>query len=368
MGQPDWMGEYRHRLARRRIPIHVTLELTRRCNLRCLHCYLGSQEAQREAAAGEMDTDQVKWVIDEVVAAGCLYLLITGGDPMMRKDFGEIYRYARGQGLIVTVFCEGMLIDDAIVELFREYPPQTVEISLYGSTEETYEQVTQVKGSFARSLDGVRRLLDAEIQVGLKTVLMTVNVHELEAMRGMADDFGVPFRMDSAIFPCTPNGDHAPLELRVDPEVGVAKELADEGAEQSWRKYVDERIDLPPNERLYVCGAGVTGLSIDPFGWASPCLLATHVRANLLERGLDAVWNEDLKQLQERLPRDDFACSSCEMRAACTACPAFNYLETGEEDVRSDYLCATAAARWHRLTGKNSDGLPVVNPVAVDGE
>ncbi len=368
MNQVEWMEEYRRRLARRRVPISVTFELTRRCNLRCIHCYLGPQESQLEAASGEMDTAQVKGVIDEIVAAGCLYLLLTGGDPMMRKDFGEIYRYAREQGLIVTVFCDGMLVDDAIIDLFREFPPHMVEISIYGASESTYETVTRVKGSFKRCLDGIHRLLDAGIQVGLKTILMTVNVHEIEAMREMADGMDVMFRMDAAIFPCLPANDHSPLDLRVDPSLAAAKELSDSETERGWRKYMAERASLPPSESLFVCGAGVTGFCIDPFGWASPCLMMSHERYDLLERGVDEVWNEELSRLQDRVPRPEYACSSCEMRTACTVCPAFNYLETGEEDVRSDYVCATTVARWQHLTGKKIGGLPVVDSAAVESD
>jgi len=368
MDQAAWMAAYVEKLSRERVPISVTLELTRRCNLRCVHCYLGSQEEQHRNATEEMDTAQVKRVIDEAVEAGCLYLLLTGGDPMMRRDFDEIYRYARRQGLVVTVFADGVLVNDAMLELFRELPPQTVEISLYGATAQTYERVTRVKGSFQRCLDGIHRLLDAGIPVSLKTVLMTVNLHEFDEMRRMAEDLNVPFRMDAAIFPCMPDGDKGPLDLRVDPELAVVKELSDEKTVESWQQYLAERRDLPPSDQLYVCGAGVTGFFVDPFGWASPCLMATHLRYNLLERGLKSVWNEEMKLLQDRVPRTDYACSSCEMRTACTVCPAFNYLETGEEDVRSDYICATTAARWRHLTGNNDVGLPVVNGSVHDGD
>lgn len=363
-----WFEEYRRKLARERIPMSVSLELTHRCNLRCVHCYLGSDEDQRESTIDEMGTEDVKHVIDEVVEAGCLYLLITGGEPMMRRDFGEIYRHARERGLVVTVFSEGALVDDATVELFQSLPPQMVEITLYGATAETFERITRVKGSYEKCIEGVHRLLAGGVRVGLKTVLMTLNSHELEAMRKIADDLDVPFRMDTAIFPCIEDGDQAPIELRVDPDVGVADEFADKRVEKEWRDYVAARREMPVSERLYSCGAGVTGLSIDPYGFASPCLMTAHIRANILERGFQAVWNDELKRLQEKRPREGYACSSCEMRAACSVCPAFNYLETGEEDVRSDYLCATTVARWQRLTGKSSGGLPVVNQTAGTGK
>lgn len=361
-----WLSAFAARLARERVPVSVSLELTRRCNLRCIHCYLGPQEELAEHGAAEMTTDQVISVVDQAVAAGCLQLLITGGDPMMRRDFPTIYRHARLRGLVVTVFCDGVLVTDATVELFREHPPFLVEISLYGATAPVYEAVTRVPGSYRRCLDGVRRLLDGGVRVGLKTVLMTVNEHELEAMRALAHDLDVPFRMDAAVFPCLPDGDRAPLDLRVDAERGVAAELADETVLQSLRSYVAERVDQPANGRLYSCGAGVTGLSIDPYGWASPCLMATHVRANLLERGLAEVWNDELSGLQERSPRTDWECISCEMRSACTVCPACNLVETGREDGRPGWVCAATAARWRRLGGRPTGGPASIGVVTAE--
>lgn len=358
------MVGFRQKLATARVPVFVSLELTRRCNLRCVHCYLGTGEGSRGSEADEMNTDEVKRVIDELVEAGCLYLLITGGDPMMRRDFVEIYRHAKTKGLVITVFCNGLLVDDAVIEVFRELPPRLVEISLYGATDATCEAMTQVKGSLARCIGGVRRLTEAGINVGLKTVLTTLNLHELEAMREVAREMDVPFRMDAEICPALSNRDCIPLDLRVDPEIGVESDFADERVVKAWQEYVADRSDLPVTDRLYKCGAAVTSLSVDPFGWASPCLMATHVRANILERGLDAIWNGEFKSLLEKRAPDNYACSSCEMRVVCGACPAFNYLETGEEDVRSDYVCATAVARWRRITGKNIDELPVINQTA----
>jgi len=358
------MIDFRQKLATARVPVFVSLELTRRCNLRCVHCYLGEDEGTRGFAAAEMNTDEVRRVIDELVEAGCLYLLITGGEPMMRRDFVEIYRYAKTKGLVITVFCNGLLVDDAVIDVFRELPPRLVEISLYGATDKTYEAMTRVKGSLAKCLGGVRRLTEAGINVGLKTVLTTLNLNELEAMRDIAREMDVPFRMDAEICPALSSRDCTPLTLRVDPEIGVECDFADERVVDAWREYVDDRSDMPVTDRLYNCGAAVTSLSIDPFGWASPCLMATHVRANILERGLEEIWNGEFKNLLEKKAPDNYACSSCEMRVACGVCPAFNYLETGEEDVRSDYVCATAVARWRRITGKNPVGLPVINQTA----
>ncbi len=296
-----------------------------------------------------MDTARVKSVIDDVAANGCLYLVITGGDPMMRKDFPEIYCHAREQGLIVTVFCDGVLVNGRIVELFQEVPPFNVEISLYGATADTYQAVTRVPGSFSRCLRGIRLLLEGGIAVSLKTVLMTINQHELAEMRRMAEDLGVSFRVDSAIFPCLPDRGQEPLDLRVDPQTAVELELEDPRQAGNWGDNIAECRGHTPSEHLSSCGAGLTNFYVDPFGYASPCLMTTHYRYSLAERDFGRLWDRELARLRDAKPRDDYACNSCEMRAACTGCPAFNYLENGAEDVRSEYVCETTRARWQAL-------------------
>src|SRR5947208_2904405 len=115
MTDSEWMSDFRNRIADERVPLSATLELTSRCNLKCVHCYLGPQEEQWKKRSQEMSTEKVLGIIDEMVAAGTLYLLITGGDPMVHRDFARVYRYAREHGLLVTVFCDGILVNDEIL-------------------------------------------------------------------------------------------------------------------------------------------------------------------------------------------------------------------------------------------------------------
>ncbi len=363
----QWMADFRQRTIRERVPISGILELTSRCNLKCVHCYLGPQEEQRKKRDLEMSTEQAKDVIDQIAASGCLYLVITGGDPMVRKDFPEVYRHAREKGLVVTVFCDGVLVTDKIVRLFQDYPPYNVDVSVYGATAETYEAVSRIKGSFPKFLRGIDRLGEGGVRFSLKTVLMTLNKHELGAMRHAADRLGVKFRVDSAIFPCLPTHDHEPLDLRVEPKEAVELELADPDQLRQWIEYADRRQGhpgggqaeqrpgggqtkhQPASEQLYTCGAGVTNFYVDPLGYASPCLMTTNYRYPLAERGFDSLWADELVQLRSKKPRQDYTCNSCEMKVACTGCPAFNYQENGHEDVKSDYVCETTRHRWQAI-------------------
>lgn len=361
LNAPEWMSDFQRRIAMTRTPISGILELTTSCNLKCVHCYLGPQEEQRKKRSTEMSTERAKEVIDDLVASGCLYLVITGGDPMVRKDFPEIYQHARSLGLIITVFCDGILVNEKIVKLFQEYPPFSVDVSVYGATEETYEKVTRIKGSFKRFLAGLDRLREGGIPYSLKTVLMTVNQHELESMREIADKLGVRFRVDSAIFPCLPNHGHEPLDLRVEPAEAVRLELSLPGQKKQWLDYIDKHKDEAPREHLYNCGAGVTNFFIDGQGFVSPCLMTTHHRYSFEGRDFESLWNDELFRLRSLKPRADYGCNTCDMRSACTGCAAFNYLENGEEDVKSEYVCQTTQHRWNALQeARKGSSLPVL--------
>ena len=177
----EWTEAFRARAARTRTPVSATLELTRRCNLRCVHCYLGDQAEQHRLKDRELAAAAMKAAVSEWAQAGCLYLTLTGGEPLLRPDFPEIYRHARERGLVVTVFTNGTLVTEEIAGLFREFPPRKVEISLYGATAATHDGVTGVPGSHARAWAGIRRLQGAGVRVALKTVLMKSNLAEREA-------------------------------------------------------------------------------------------------------------------------------------------------------------------------------------------
>lgn len=346
MTDAEWMGATTRRATEQRIPVAGLLELTSRCNLRCVHCYLGAQEQHWAEARRrqELPLEKLLSIIDELADAGCLYLGITGGDPMLHDHFADVYRHACERGIRVTVLCNGVLVRDAIVDLFREYPPLQVEVSLYGATKATYEAVTKVPGSHAKCLVGIRKLVDNGIRVQLKTVIIKLNAHEVEEMRSIAHGLGVDFRVDSAIFPTLTDRDKAPLDYRIPPAEAIRLELSDPRALAAW----SEKIDLQPipSDSLYRCGAGVTGFYIDPFGFVSPCIMTTNHRHSLHERSFASLWAQELVQIRSARPRSSYGCNSCEMQSACTSCPAFNYQENGHEDVKSEYVCETTRERW----------------------
>lgn len=352
----DAATAYHHfagRVIKERVPVSGDIEITRRCNFDCVHCYLGGSKHRPEISARELTTAQWTSIIDEIADAGCLFCLFTGGEPLLRKDFAALYVHARKRGLIVTVFTNGSLIDESIIELFRKYPPNCVEVSIYGTTENTYRAVTRRSGMLEKCLNGVRLLVKAGIQGRMKTILMTVNQHEFEDIRQVAVDFGVTFRFDGMLFPCL-DGDRAPTAYRVLPEIVAEKQLATSHMIDEWRDLARRMKQAPESEVLYACGAGATNFHIDPSGRLKPCLMVEDISYDLLTGTFMDGWKNRLPDIKKKKIPLAFACGTCENRAYCGFCPAFFKLETGSETTVSEYLCRIGNRLGRQLNTEKS--------------
>ncbi len=346
----EFMNNLYRKASEQRIPMNGSFEITHRCNLRCKHCYLGSQDVvHANAADQELDTKTICKIIDEITTAGCLQLLITGGEPLVRKDFLEIYQHAAQSGLIIRLFTNGTLISDKIIKELQAMPPRETEITLYGATAETYENVTGVPGSYKRCMQGIEKLLAAKIPLKLKTMLLNLNQHEFHDMEQFADNLGLGFRYDSAVQPCL-NGDKAPLTYRVTPDEIVAIDFADKGRCVGWQEQYEKYGGVFVSDKLYNCGAGRMGFHIDPCGNLMPCMTAVHYKYNLLQGSFEDGWNNFIpKEFLAKLAPKNFGCQKCPKQFLCNFCPAFFYLENESETERSEYLCQIGHQRYQAI-------------------
>ena len=123
-------------------PLSVSIVLTRRCPLECLHCYNNLAMADQEARSQELSKEEHFRLLDDLVDLGCFWLLYTGGEIFARNDFLEIYTYAKRKGFLITLFTNGNLVTERIANYLQEWPPFAIEITLYGRTKDTYEALT----------------------------------------------------------------------------------------------------------------------------------------------------------------------------------------------------------------------------------
>jgi radical SAM protein with 4Fe4S-binding SPASM domain len=340
----------------RRLPLDGTVETTFRCNLRCVHCYVNEPAHDRAAKARELSTERLQRLVDEIVDEGCLEVLFTGGEVLLRPDFPEVYLHALRRGLRVTVFTNGTLITDEIADLFDRYRPACVEISLYGMTRETYEKVTCVPGSFDKCLAGIRRLQARGVPFKLKTMVLAWNRHELDAMRDFAASLGVDFRHDSLLNARVDCGANRNPELQVTAAEAVAADLGDESARrkhaESFRAALAEGGVPSPADEVYSCGAGQIGFTVDPYGRLQLCQLSRRSSFDLRDDTFARGWNEFLPALRARTWQSNSVCRSCSLRPVCGSCPGASELEHGDIEAAVASFCEITHLRAQALVGE----------------
>lgn len=351
LSNAEYYRMFSRKVDERRIPVSGSLALTDRCNLRCIHCYLG----QPQQASRELTTAQWLAIIDDITRAGCLYVLLTGGEPLLRKDFATIYRHAKESGLITSVFTNGTRLSSDIIALFQDLPPHGLEISLYGATDATCTKVTGRADAYQQCRTGLDKLHAAGIPFSLKTILMKSNLPEFHAIKAIARRYQADFRFDAAIFPCL-DGDTDPLTQRVDPEQAVALELEEPEMVSRWKAYLDRQGEFIPSETLYNCGTGLTSFHIDARGHLQPCVLVDRVQYDLLQGEFEKGWREVIPRIRDIPVHKTGECAQCSERSLCGLCPAFFKLETGSEEVKSDYLCTMGQQRFNTIFGYNPTG------------
>lgn len=339
-----------------RVPLNGSIALTHRCNLRCCHCYLGDERLGAPSSGAEADASFWCNLIDQVAEAGCLFLLLTGGEPLLHPGFAAVYGRARERGLLVTVFTNATLVDSATTAMLAEQPPQLVEVTLYGASQEVFEQVSGVPGSHRRCLEGLDALATAGVRVGLKAMIMAESRHEIPAMRELARRRGLSFRLDPALFPCR-DGGPSPLRYRVPPEEAVAIEMEDPALRRRSAEYYRTARHWPPDERLFTCGAGRTSFHVDPAGCLLPCLLVAGPGFDLRQGRFADGWRDVIGRFQDQTVAAGYECHRCEKRVICGLCPAEFQLETGSPFRKSEYTCQLGEARHAMLADALDEGL-----------
>src|SRR6266849_5101183 len=284
-----------------RAPLEVSIEVTRRCPLECLHCYNNLPMGDLQARRRELSKEEHFKLLDELAELGCLWLLYTGGEIFARNDFLEIYTYAKRKGFLITLFTNGTIINEQIADYLVEWPPFAIEITLYGRTRETYEALTAIPGSYDRCLRGIKLLRERGLPLKLKTMATSINKHEVFAMWQFAEEeLGVEFKMDGQINPridCS----QSPLAVRLTPEEVVALDMHAEKGVSEYRRLAKHDLENPPNlaknDTVYFCGGGMNSFAINAYGGMGICVISQQETFSIRGAGVKRVWEESLLQL-----------------------------------------------------------------------
>ena len=346
----------------KRALISFDLEVTARCNNDCRHCYINLPAGDREAKKKEISLEEIKEIGSEAVALGAVWCLITGGEPLLREDFPDIYLYLKKKGLLISVFTNATLVTEEHIKLFMEYPPRDIEVSVYGVSKKSYESVTRRAGSFAAFCRGLDLLIRSGLNMRLKAMALRSNLHEQPAIarfcRERTKDY---FRFDPLLhlrYDGDPSRNAEIKAERLSPEEIVALEQSDPERFQTLKKGCDKLI-VPQFSHiscnhLFHCGAGSESFSLSYDGLFRPCSSLWHPDCvyDLKQGTLTDAWQGFIPRVRAmQSEREELlkACRVCPLINLCMWCPANTSLETGELDAPVIYFCQVAHARAEAL-------------------
>jgi radical SAM protein with 4Fe4S-binding SPASM domain len=346
----DFWKAGRPRLAR------LDLELTERCNNDCVHCSINLPARDDDARRRESTAAEIKDILAEAASLGCLSVRFTGGEPLLREDFEEIYVAARKLGLRVRIFTNATLVTPRLAAVLKKVPPlEKMEVSVYGMTNETSEQVTRNPGSHEASRRGIGLLLGHGIPFVVKGVVLPPTKSEMDRFEAWARELpGADGRLSYAVlFDLRSRRDDGAKndrirELRVGPREYVELESRrGESHADELRRFV-ARFAGTSGDRLFACLSD-TG-SIDAYGRFQVCLLLRHPATvfDLKKGSLRKAVEEFLPKVREMRAADPAyldRCGRCFLKALCLQCPARSWAEHGTLDTPVEYFCGITHAQ-----------------------
>lgn len=346
----------------------LDMELTERCNNNCIHCCINLPADDSAAKNKELSTEEIKYILKEAVALGCLSVRFTGGGPLLREDFEDLYIFARKLGLKVLLFTNAILITPHLAELFSQIPPlEKIEVSVYGMKKSSYEAATRTSGSFEAARKGINLLLEKKIPFIVKGALLPSNKDEIGEFEKWAA--AIPWMDEppsySMFFDLRCRRDNESKNrlirnIRITPEEGLKiltrrKDKYIKGMKEFYSKFM-----RPAGEKLFSCGSGYNGGCVDASGKFQPCMMFRHpdcvydLRQGSLKDALENFFPK-IREIKAVNPEYLRRCAKCFLRGLCEQCPAKSWEEHGTLDTPVEYLCdiAHAQARYLKLIDDN---------------
>ena len=335
---PETEGELfdalREKSIAKQIPLIVHFDLTYKCNLDCVHCYIVNENRS------VLRVEEVKNILDQLAEASTLYLTLSGGEVLTRKDFLEIAQHARNLHFALRILTNGTLIDKAMAEEIASLNSEIVAISIYSTKSDVHDKITKVSGSFRKSISATEMLRDKDTRLKISTVIMKDNAGDYRDVYELSRQLNAAFQADYRITPKT-NGNKTPLAVHID-EKYLPQLLSD--------SIFTEKSEPEPQEiysgifNTIPCGAGHMSCYITPYGDVYPCVQLPINCGNLKEVSFAEIWKNSFKLSEFRSVTisDIISCSQCEFFKYCRICVGLNFVEEGSMFSPSKRVCREA--------------------------
>ncbi|MCM8781942.1 MAG: radical SAM protein [Candidatus Omnitrophica bacterium] len=332
-----------------RLPLEGSLDITYRCNNNCRHCWLRIPPDSPERK-DELSFLEIRTIFDEAGKMGCRRWSISGGEPMLREDFYEIFDYITRNSISYSINTNGTLITPKIAQLMKRKGVKM--IALYGATKEVYEHITRTPGSFEAVMRGFHYLKEAGVGFIVQLIPMRDNYHQFKKMIELAESLSPYLRIGAAWLFLSACGDPAKnkeiIQQRLPTKEVMELDKPDLSYEE-WRKQEDSFCQNA-NEDGYLFSACINSrrkFHIDPYGKMSFCcyIKEPSLRYDLRKGGFKEGWENFIPSLANKIKADreyKENCGACGYRKDCRWCAVYGYLEHRRFSAKVDYLCQVA--------------------------
>lgn len=337
-GETPLEGQLLSEISKLFIPYAVQIELTYRCNEKCIHCY-----CVNDKKGIELTTEEIKKNLKELRNLGALKLILTGGEPFLRKDIWEIIDYARELRYAVDIFTNALLINDNVADKLARAYVKSVQASIYSADPKLHDEITKVKGSFLKTIDGLKRCKERNIPIAIKAPLMLNTAKGFKEIKDLANSLGAGLQM-SVTISAKNDGNKSTHDLAPN-----LKDIKDVLKDPDIQIGYEEPMDMGISENLEApaCGAGNALIHINPYGYILPCVAIQESGGNIRDESITDIWNNGkiFKTMRNTKIQDLPVCSKCSHLKYCTRCPGLALLEDGDLFGPSTNDCIVAKLR-----------------------
>lgn len=333
------------RAKERKVPIMGSLELLPLCNMDCEMCYVRLDRKEMERAGRMRTAEEWLKIAVQMEQAGVLFLLLTGGEPLLFPEFQKLYLKLKEMGMILTINTNGTLIDRQWAEFFGKNKPRRINITLYGADAGDYERLCHYPQGFEKTVEAIRLLREQQVDVKVSISLTKINYNHMKQMFDIGEELGVPVHIDPYMMPAVRERTRPFAEQsRILPEEAARASLEAlklQLSEEYYRQYLQqsiEKVEHPVLEADRVsCLAGNCSFTVNWQGQLRPCVMLEGQSVSVFEKGFVKAWKKVSEGTQSL--RIAPKCADCHLRSLCKICAAASRLETGSCDGVPDYLC-----------------------------
>lgn len=336
------MDEISALCAEKNIPYSALLELTYKCNLKCFHCYNTPQNKK------ELNTHEIVDVMEQLADLGCLYLTLSGGEIYCRTDFAYLAKKAKSLGFALNIFTNATLMTPIRAKALNKLNIMEASVSIFSTDPNIHDAITRQPGSLKKTIQGLKLLADADVRTRIKCVIMKKNLQGYRNILELAKSLNAYCQFDTTLMPGNGN-DLSVLSQRLDFKE-LKKVLSDpdvyhiEGNPLAYDGSHHSRVEKSSGNLQLSCSAGITYLSINPYGQVYSCVQQMQPAGDLRLQDLKTIWQTSPVFLKARGVTTDSlsTCSSCQHNSYCGRCPALAEKEDGDILGPSTLACKTS--------------------------